>query len=197
VSFHVDSPPAEPTSVLRRLVEPLILRGGPSNSRVHMDAVTYRNVYRHKNGYRAQFKWFGNQKKLPTRPTAFEAAVLLARWYERVLGPGWAENLLGKVKLKSWKVEGVPWLVRHSGKLGGYVVAVWVEGVRKDVVRLRRGRWGEWFQTGRLAVYSSHQRAVEGMAVWLVRVYGPALNVLVWRHPPPASSPAGRESGGV
>lgn len=183
----LDPPPAlspAEKSALRQLVEPLVLRGGPSNSRLHMEVVTYRGVFRHRAGYRGKVKWAGVQVNHPTRKTAFDAAVDVARWYERRLGPQWAELVRNRPKLKPTTRADAPWHVRYSAHYRGFLACVWVEGVRHEVVELRRRKGGGWERTGRLAVFGSAAAAAENLWLWLARVFGPFLSGILWRHPP-------------
>lgn len=192
-TFSSSPPPQSPAGLaaLRRLVEPLAIRGRSKGVRQsygfdygHGEGEKYHGVFPHKSGYRGQIKFLGRQIKTATRATAFEAAVELARWYQRVFGPDWGEWFTGKTKF--YPGAHLPWQVRRSESRRGYVAAVWVAGKREEVVCLRK-EGDTWKPTNRLATFRSEARAIEYLFVWLVRLYGQFAPLLLWRRR--ASSP--------
>lgn len=189
VASEVESCPQSSAELasLRRLVEPLIVRGRGRDARATVTSeIRYHGVEKKRDHYRGKFKWFKRQINLTPRATAFEAAVDVAHWYEAKLGASWGLWITACGKL--YPAHNLPWQVRKSESRRGYVAAVWVAGHREEVVTLRRDG-NTWKPTDRLAVFRSEVRAIEYLFVWLVRLYGAYAPLLLWRRREPTKFP--------
>ena len=133
-------------------------------------------MYRHGRngtGWRAKVKFVGTsgtapkrcQKNLGTHPDAFSAAVELARWWERRLGPRWAEILRqwGGVRGGKrdqgggmWNDPRVPWRVVREKGSGKLFAVAWVRGQR----------------TAAPGRYDTRRDAAHGLFDWLDAKYG-------------------------
>lgn len=179
------------TSQKRLLVAPLAL---PACRGLDADA-RYRGVYQHARGWRGKVKFFGKrldknnntppvtQVNLSTHPTALDAAVELARWWEARLGPRWGEILResggrhGPAGWAVWDDRRAPWRVvrdkkmdRRRGTPRLYVVC-WVRGERRVVP----------------GYFADRRDAAHGLFRWLEGEYGRDCGPLLWfPEEPPA-----------
>ncbi len=172
VSIANNSPSQTPLP--RQLVAPLLTRGI-----VHLPVAgcQYRGVYRHKgNKWRATVKltWRGGGEVKRVMHhvagrclTPLEAATKLAAWFELWLGPRWGE-IVSRHRRHLWKHA--PWQARYSEKRKGWVLAVWVDGLRREVMT-----------RDKLVVFRSWWQAREAVHPWLATNFGERAHLRMWR----------------
>lgn len=164
----------------------------------------YRNVYcvgTDENGhavYKARVKRGGVLQHVEGSRSGLPhvSALYVARWYEERFGPRWQDVL-------RWRKR-APYDVRRV-KSGGYAVTAHVEGKPQPVVRLEwvarwkvvlrdgagrvvgvrvvrspRGRW-QPVEGNPVAVFPTRRAALEGMRLYLRRLYGIFAEAILYR----------------
>jgi hypothetical protein len=153
----------------RATVAPLLVRGLVHHAgRV---GCQFRGVYRHKaDTWRATVKRVRRAADGTPRatmihvasrcPTPLDAALALAAWFAKWLGPDWGW-IVANHRKHLWRHA--PWQVRWSPKRRAFVMAAWVDGSRVEVTR----------PDGELAEFRTPEEAEAALHPWLESRHGP------------------------
>lgn len=145
----------------------------------------YRGVYRHRDKWRATVKltWRGGGQVrrimihvARQQESPLDAAVKLAEWFLRWLGPDWG-GIIRQHRRYLWRYA--PWQARYSERWRGWVLAVWIDGRREEVTRA----------DGELKVFDSWGAAREYLHPWLQSRCGRDGHLRMWRHRAPSKFP--------